>query len=81
MEQLQEIKLTKYQKNKTAIMKWRQNHKDEFYESNLPHLKKWIDNNREQYRELCRLRQQRFQTWKRVSKIYMNILLYRKIKI
>jgi hypothetical protein len=71
----QPITLTKYQKNKKAIMKWRETHKEEFYKSNLTHLKKWIDNNKEQYREKCRLRQQRFQTWKRASKIYLNILL------
>ena len=41
---------SKYQKQKIAIKKWRENNKEYFYELNKKHVKKWIENNKERYR-------------------------------
>jgi hypothetical protein len=66
---------TKYQKCKPSIMKWRATHKQEFYEMNLPHLKRWREKNRETFNEKMKNHQRKYDTWKRIQKIYLHILL------
>lgn len=45
------------------------------YAKNKKHIDKWVANNRDRYNELCRIKQRKYDEWKRVSKIYLNILL------
>ena len=66
--------LSKYQKQKEATKKWRENNKKYFYELNKKHVQKWISNNIERYREKSKLRARRSYTWKKISKEFFNIL-------
>jgi hypothetical protein len=45
------------------------------YSQNKKHIDKWVANNPDKYREICRIKQRRYDEWKRVSKIYLSILL------
>lgn len=45
------------------------------YQQNKKHTDNWIKNNRERYRELVRNRVAKYDAWKRIQKIYLNILL------
>jgi hypothetical protein len=64
-------KLTKYQKQKKAILKWRETHQDEFYETNLPHLYKWREKNKVQYNAIAR----KSKRWKRIQRVFLDILI------
>lgn len=45
------------------------------YSQNKKHTDKWIANNPDRYREICRIKQRKYDEWKRVSKMYLHILL------
>jgi len=45
------------------------------YQQNKKHIYKWVANNPERKRELCRLSQMRYDTWKRIQKEFRNILI------
>jgi hypothetical protein len=45
------------------------------YAKNKVHIYNWNAKNPERSRELSRARTKRYDTWKRIQKIYFNILL------
>ena len=45
------------------------------YQQNKKHIQKLNTNNPEKFRELCKRNQRKYDTWKRVQKIFFNILL------
>ena len=45
------------------------------YQQNKKHRDKWNANNPEKFRELCEINQRKYDNWKRVQKIFLNILL------
>lgn len=45
------------------------------YQQNKKHRDKWNAKNPEKFRELCRNNQRKYDSWKRVQKIFLNILL------
>lgn len=45
------------------------------YEQNKKHIYKWRENNIERSRELIRKGKAKYDTWKKVQKIYLSILL------
>ena len=67
--------MTNYQKYKDTIMLWRKENYAKFYEMNTPHVKKWIEKNKDHCREVNRIKQRRYNSWKKISKVYFNILL------
>ena len=45
------------------------------YQKNKVHIYNWVNKNRERYNELCKIKQKRYLEWKRIQKIFLNILL------
>ena len=45
------------------------------YAQNKKFTDNWIKNNRERYRELVRNRVTKYNAWKKIQKVYLNILL------
>ena len=45
------------------------------YQQNKKHIQKWNANNPEKFRELCKRNQRKYDTWKRVQRMFFNILL------
>jgi hypothetical protein len=45
------------------------------YIQNKKHIYAWRENNKTQYNTGCKLRQRKYDGWKRIQKIYFNILL------
>ena len=45
------------------------------YQQNKKHRDKWNAKNPEKFRELCRNNQRKYDSWTRVQKIFLNILL------
>jgi hypothetical protein len=45
------------------------------YIQNKKHIYAWIENNKTQYNMGCKLRQRKYDCWKRIQKVYLNILL------
>lgn len=64
-----------YLKNKHNIYKYRETHKIT-KEQNVRYCLNWRTRNRETLNEATKLRQRKYDAWKRASKIYLNILLF-----
>lgn len=64
-----------YEMNKENIYRWRTANPKRYYELNKPHIEKWRENNRERCNELSKISQRKYDAWKRITKIYRNILL------
>ena len=45
------------------------------YSKNKVHIYKWIENNREKYNAKCKIRQRKYDAWKKETKIFRNILI------
>ncbi len=45
------------------------------YKQNKVHIYSWRENNHERYNEINKLSKRRYDEWKRVSKIFLNILI------
>jgi hypothetical protein len=45
------------------------------YAKNKKHIYKWLEHNQDRHREINRKNQRKYEAWKRIQKIYFNILL------
>lgn len=45
------------------------------YKQNKVHIYAWRENNQEKYKALNRKHQEKFQTWKKIQKEFLRILL------
>ena len=45
------------------------------YAKNKKHIMKWRANNRTEYNEYCRKAMRKYDEWKRIAKIFRNILI------
>ena len=66
---------TRYEKYKDITIRWRKENPEKYYQSNKPHIYKWVEQNYERYNEIQRKSQAKYESWKRISKIYRNILI------
>jgi hypothetical protein len=66
---------TRYEKYKDITIRWRKENPEKYYQCNKPHIYKWVEENHERYNEIQRKSQAKYEAWKRISKIYRNILI------
>ena len=45
------------------------------YEKNKKHIYNWVSKNQQTYRELTRKRKAKFDNWKKIQKIFLQILI------
>lgn len=45
------------------------------YKQNKVHIYNWRENNKENFNEYCKIRQRKYDAWKRETKKFRNILI------
>lgn len=45
------------------------------YSKNKPHILKWRENNRDRYNEINKVNKRKSDNWKKIKRIFCNILL------